>query len=140
MTDVLVTKYYRSALLSLYHLLIEADGHVSSKELEMGEIMRVHEGIPKSEFENLITSIRNLPGEQVLEQCINYLRKTDLNHQVKCLAWLSLIANSDGFMDTTEWALIYRIYAKELKLDLAEIMKKQRELSKTCLDIKVSMY
>lgn len=140
MTDILVSKYYKNALVSLYHLVVEADGHVSTKELEMGEIMRVQENIPKMEFDNLLSSIRGLPKDQVLNQCIIHLKKTDVQSQIKCLAWLSLIANSDGFMDSAEWALIYRVYAKELNLDLADIMKKQRELSRACLDIKVSMY
>jgi uncharacterized tellurite resistance protein B-like protein len=140
MADVLISKYYRNALISLYHLVVEADGHVSSKETEMGDIMRVQENIPKVEFENLLSSIRGLPKDLVLDQCIVNLRKTDIQSQIKCLAWLSLIANSDGFMDSAEWALIYRIYAKELKLDLADIMKMQRDLSRACLDIKVSMY
>jgi hypothetical protein len=39
-----------------------------------------------------------------------------------------VIANADGFMDKTEWQFIYKVYHKELGLNLDEIMKTQKEL------------
>jgi len=43
---------------------------------------------------------------------------------------LCVVANGDGFMDKTEWQLIYRIYHKELNLPLEEIFKVQKELNR----------
>ena len=37
--------HYLEGLVSLYHLLITADGHVDDKEVKMGEIMKKSENI-----------------------------------------------------------------------------------------------
>jgi hypothetical protein len=42
---------------------------------------------------------------------------------------MCVLANSDGFMDKSEWQFIYKIYHKELHLALDDIMHVQKELS-----------
>jgi uncharacterized tellurite resistance protein B-like protein len=54
----------------------------------------------------------------------------DRNLQIRIVAWLCVVANGDGFMDKTEWQLIYTIYHKELNLPLEEIFKVQKELNR----------
>ena len=120
--------HYYGGLVALYHLLINADGHVDEKELKMGDLMKKHENIDDWEFNYHLNRVSELDKEQVIEDCVNSLNKCEYETKVKCIAWLSLIANSDGFMAPEEWKLIYHIYNTELKLNLADILDVQRKL------------
>ena len=64
----------------------------------------------------------------VLSECLEELKKLDHKKQARCVAWLCVIANADGFMDKAEWQFIYNLYHKELHLQLDEVMKLQKEL------------
>ena len=72
--------------------------------------------------------ISDLDKKQIIAECIASLKKCDYQLKVKCIAWMSLIANSDGFMAPEEWKLIYYIYNTELKLDLKDILETQKQL------------
>ena len=119
---------YIEGLVSLYHLLINADGHVDDKELKMGELMKTHEKIDDYMFDFYLNKISTQENEVVFDACVNSLNKCEHDWKVKCIAWMSLIANSDGFMDPEEWKLIYSIYNKELNLNLNDILEMQKQL------------
>ena len=119
---------YLSGLVTLYHLLINADGHIDNKEIVMGELMKKHENIDDWEFDNHLNLISDLDQKQNTKNCISALHKCDYDSKVKCVAWMSLIANSDGFMAPEEWKLIYLIYNTELKLNLKDILEVQKQL------------
>lgn len=120
--------HYCSGLVSLYHLLINADGHVDEKELKMGEMMKKHENIDDWEFNYHMKKVAEKKKEELILECVQSLKKCDYELKVKCIAWMSLIANSDGFMAPEEWRLIYRIYNSELNLNLADILATQKKL------------
>jgi len=120
--------HYFAGLVALYHLLITADGRVDEKELKMGEVMKKYENIDDFEFDYHLKRISELDKEVVIHDCITSLRKCDYDWKIRCIAWLSLIANSDGFMDPEEWKLIYKIYNTELNLDLTDILEMQKSL------------
>jgi uncharacterized tellurite resistance protein B-like protein len=128
MTTTVNNSNFISGLVSLYHLLINADGEIHEKELRMGEFMRKAEDIEEYQFNYLLNKVKGENKTVILQNCIKSLRQCDHSLKVKCIAWMSLIANSDGFMDAEEWRLIYQIYYKELKLDLKEILACQKEL------------
>jgi len=119
---------YFGGLVMLYHLLINADGHVDEKELSMGRLMKKHENIDDWQFNYHLKRISDLNKEQIVAECINSLKKCEYEMKVKCIAWMSLIANSDGFMAPEEWKLIYYIYNTELKLNLKDILEMQKQL------------
>ncbi|MCK5278311.1 MAG: hypothetical protein KAQ62_18485 [Cyclobacteriaceae bacterium] len=119
---------YIEGLVSLYHLLINADGYVDEKELIMGKLMKKNESIDDLEFSNHLNKISELDQSQVVEKCIVSLNKCEYGSKVKCIAWMTLIANSDGFMAPEEWKLIYKIYNNELKLNLTDILEMQKQL------------
>jgi len=48
--------------------------------------------------------------------------------QIRTIAWLCLIANSDGFMANEEWQFIYKTYFHELKLSREKILEEQKIL------------
>ena len=128
MTATTNKESYFEGLVKLYHLMINADGHVDDKELRMGELMKKHENIDDWKFDHYLNKIATLDKDIIIEDCISSLKKCDHESQVRSIAWMSLIANSDGFMDPQEWKLIYYIYNTELKLKLSEIMEMQKLL------------
>jgi uncharacterized tellurite resistance protein B-like protein len=119
---------YIEGLVSLYHLLINADGHIDDKEVKMGELMKAHEKIDDFMFDFYLNKISTQDKKVVFDACVNSLNKCEHDWKVKSIAWMSLIANSDGFMDPEEWKLIYSIYNKELKLNLNDILEMQKQL------------
>lgn len=119
---------HKAVLIKLFYLLVHADGKVNEREMASGKQMIKAEGIHEMEFNNLLESLKKRKKDVVYAECLDELKKLDHKTQVRCLAWLSVIANSDGFMDKAEWQFIYNLYHSELRLQLEEIMKKQKEL------------
>ncbi len=120
---------HKSILVKLFYLLVHADGKVNEREMAIGKQMIKAEGISEIEFDNLLESLKNRRKEIVYAECLEELKKLDREKQIRCLAWLSMIANADGFMDKSEWQFIYKLYHTELGLQLDEIMIKQKELN-----------
>jgi uncharacterized tellurite resistance protein B-like protein len=121
---------YKSTLINLYYLLILADGNVNERELALGKKMIVAEKIDEALFDAQLKQLQEITDHTgTLKQVITELKKLDLKSQIRCIAWMCVIANSDGFMAKDEWILIYKIYHTELKLSLDEIMKTQKELN-----------
>ena len=120
---------YKSTLTSLYHLLILADDNVNEKELAFGKQMLKVESIDESAFKTQMEALKTKESSAIYAECVSGLKKLDKKKQIRCMGWLSAIANSDGFMDKDEWELIYKIYHTELGLPLDEIMKMQKELN-----------
>lgn len=112
----------------MYFLLVHADGEVNDREVQLGNQMAKIEGFSETEFNAALDMLAKRTTTNVYEEGIEELKKLDHQKQVRCIAWLCVIANADGFMDKTEWQFIYKVYLKELGLNLDEIMKTQREL------------
>jgi uncharacterized tellurite resistance protein B-like protein len=115
---------------SLYHLLIEADGLIHEQEIIMGKLMCNHEKFDMGEFQLLLSKYRNMDRQEVYKKCIASLSKIKYASQVRCLAWMANIANSDGFMSPEEWKLIFKIYKRELNIRQEDIIKIQKQLPK----------
>lgn len=121
---------YNSTLTGLYYLLICADGKVNEKELLLGKKMIKAEGFNEEKFEADLHLFKTKDSATIYKECLIGLRKLEPAKMIRSISWMCVIANSDGFMDKEEWALIYKIYNNELKLSLDDIMKTQRELNK----------
>lgn len=120
---------YKYIIIKLYHLLVHADGKVNDREVSSGKQMMKTEGISEAEFATQLEGLKKRNPAVVYSECLEELKKLSRDKQIRCLAWLSVIANSDGFMDKTEWQFIYKIYHTELGLKLDEILKAQKELN-----------
>lgn len=120
---------YKATLTSLYYLLICADGKVNERELSLGRKMMEAEGFGVDNFDAQLEAFKAKNIATLYSDCLAGLKKLDAKSQIKAIAWLCVIANSDGFMDKEEWILIYKIYHTELKLSLDDIMKTQKELN-----------
>ena len=123
-----------SVFAKLYYLMINLDEKVNDKELSLGKQMITIEGFSESEFEKQLERIKRLDVNAVTNEMLSDLRKLTKEQQIRCIAWMCVIANADGFMDRKEWQFIYKIYHKELNISLDEIMKVQNEL------IRLTMY
>lgn len=118
----------KSALIKLYYLLVHVDGEVNDREEALGLQMIKTEGISEPEFISALESLKKRAASNIYTESIEELRKLNHQNQVRCVAWLCVVANADGFMDKTEWQFIYKVYHQELGLNLDEIMKVQKEL------------
>lgn len=121
---------YQLTICGLYYLVICADGKVNERELVLGKKMFKAEGFDETKFDAILDGLKAKDNTAVYSECLKGLQKLDTQKQIRCISWMCVIANSDGFMDRQEWTLIYKIYNNELKLSLDEIMKTQRELNK----------
>ena len=121
---------YKKIITSLYHLVIGADGKINEKELQLGKQMAKTEGMDEAAFLAELENLKSANSAALLSECVLALRKVNVSQQIRCIAWLCVVANGDGFMDKEEWTLIYKIYHTELGLPMSEIMETQKELNK----------
>jgi uncharacterized tellurite resistance protein B-like protein len=121
---------YKTTISSLFYLLVHADGNVNEKELIRCKQMMKTEGVDEAKFNAITEKLKTRDKNEIYLDCIKALKNLDTKTQIKCIAWLCVVANADGFMDKQEWMLIYKIYQTELNLKLDDIMKVQKDLNK----------
>ncbi len=121
---------YKATVSSLFFLLIHADGNVSKKEMMRGKQMMQAEGIDETKFNLLLEKLKLRKPGDIYNECLTAIKKFNVKNQIRCIAWLCVVANADGFMDKKEWMLIYKLYQTELNLQLDDIMKVQKDLNK----------
>ncbi|HMG92382.1 MAG TPA: TerB family tellurite resistance protein [Chryseolinea sp.] len=125
---------FKAIIIRLYFMLIYSDGKVNQGEISLGKKMIETEGISEAEFNAQIESLKKKDSSVVYKECVADLKHLKPELQIRCIAWMCVLANSDGFMDKAEWQFIYKIYHKELHLPLDNIMEVQKELSKLTRD------
>src|SRR5688572_33280729 len=121
---------YKSILTQLYFILIYADGQVNDDERASGNNLVQIEKLDQEEFKVQLELLKSKNPKTLLADCINSLKRLDRTQQIRIIAWLCVVANGDGFMDKTEWQLIYKLYHKELGLPLEEIFKVQKAINR----------
>ena len=125
---------FKTIIIQLYYMLIYSDGKVNQGEISLGKKMIETEGISEAEFNAHIEILRKKDSAAIYKECLVGLKQLKPELQIRCIAWMCVLANSDGFMDKAEWQFIYKIYHKELQLALDNIMEVQKELSKLTRD------
>lgn len=119
---------FKLIITRLYFMLIHSDGKVNHGEISLGKKLIHAEGIDEAYFNSQLESLKGREISAIYEECLADLKRLKPEQQIRCIAWLCVLANSDGFMDRAEWQFIYKIYHKELHLPLDEIMDLQKEL------------
>lgn len=122
---------FKSIIIRLYYMLIYSDGKVNDGEISSGKRMIQSEGISEQEFMIQLDSLKGKDTAVIYRETLTELKRLKPERQIRCIAWLCVLANSDGFMDRTEWQFIYKIYHKELQLPLDVIMEVQKDLVRT---------
>lgn len=120
--------YYAQGLTSLYYLLICADKTIDMRELEMGKTMIEMENLDVNAFYSKIDFFSSEPDKIIYNTCIQSLRNCSETERVRSLAWMKLIANSDGDLDDKEFDLIQHICINEFKLNLNQVLKNEESL------------
>lgn len=120
----------KTTLSKLFFLLASVDGSIKPKEEAIGDAMCSVEGIEPPTFAEMVKGLTAENRTLILSKAITELKSMSRADQVRCIAWMCMIANADGFMEKAEWQLIYKIYHKELNLSLEEILNEQRNLGK----------
>ncbi len=119
---------HKATLSKLYFLLASVDGSIKPKEEAIGTAMCKVEGISKEDFAAMQQDLRTKNAGVIFTESIQELKKMNREEQVRCIAWMCMIANADGFMEKVEWQLIYKVYHKELNLPLEEVLAVQKTL------------
>jgi Uncharacterized protein conserved in bacteria len=119
---------YQTILANLYFLLIHADGNVNEKEAQQADKIIRLENFDGHAFRAQFELLKSSDQTSIYTNSILHLKKLKADQQIRCAAWLCVVANVDGFMDKSEWMFIYKIYSKELNLKLEDIMKVQKEI------------
>src|SRR5690349_12677274 len=120
---------FKTILTRLYFMLVYADGTLNDREISLGKVLVTSEGIDENEFHTQMEALKSKDQSVLLSDSLGALKKLSRKQQIRCIAWLCVVANADGFMDKTEWHFIYNIYHKSLSLPLDEIMAVQKQLN-----------
>lgn len=121
---------YKAILTKLFYLLVSADGAVNDYERTTGRMLAKAEGLNEEDLRAELETLKGRDTTAVLAESIAAIKKLSRPQQIRIVAWLCVVANGDGFMDKSEWQLIYQIYHRELNLPLEEIFKVQKELNR----------
>jgi uncharacterized tellurite resistance protein B-like protein len=120
---------YETVLSKLYHLVVQADGDISESELEVGKKIFKIEGLDQEILAEELRGSAIVDKKLAMLDCIEVLKGMDRSIQIRCIAWMCVVADIDWEIDEDEWAMIYDLYASSLKLPLNEIVFVQSELT-----------
>lgn len=120
--------FFTDTLIKAYHYIVHADGRIDDKEVELGQKMIAEEKIPPEVFTQKMAILDNEKPEELIKTLKIDLKKLSQKDQIKIIAYMSNIANADGFMDPTEWRMIYQLYKDELNLNLDDILTQQKKI------------
>lgn len=119
---------YFKAITHLYYLIVQADHVIDPREEKLGQQMQQVEGIDMDAFSAAVETLRALHEDQIYKKSLELLRQCTEEQQIRIIAWVSLIANADGFMAPEEFQLIHKIYHRELQIDLQAILLQQKKI------------
>ena len=112
----------------LYFLMLSADNIADPAELKFGTKILEIEKIDQKSTMKKIDFLGTLPRETVFENARKILKGLERNDQLKCLAYIKLIAKTDGDLDTSEIDLINNLTNNEIAISMKEISEMERKL------------
>lgn len=120
---------YQTVLSKLYHLVVQADGGISESEMAVGKKIFQIEGLEQQVLTEELQGSVVADKKLAMLDCIEVLKGMDRSIQIRCIAWMCVVADIDWEIDEDEWAMIYGLYASSLNLPLNEIVLVQSELT-----------
>jgi hypothetical protein len=116
-------------LAKIFYLMADIENGIGHEELMvMHKIMKL-EDVPESIFK--IAELQYTGLKSVNEKtadCIKSLEQLNEDDRIKCLAWMSLIANSDGTLGDEEWSLISDLYVDVFDINVRAVLEVRAEL------------
>ena len=124
---------FQNAFSYLYFLMLSADNVADIKELELGKkIIRI-ENLNYREVMLQMDQLTKVPKSEIFTEAVDLLKKVSKAEQLKCLAYIRLIAKSDGAYDEREKELLHDLGMTELNISLQEISETEKELNQVIL-------
>ena len=121
---------FQKAFSYLYFLMLSADNVADIKELELGKkIIRI-EKLNYKEVMTQMDQLTKVPRNEIFREAVQLLKKISKEDQLKCLAYIRLIAKIDGAYDEREQELLHEIGLNEMKVSMQEISDTEKELDK----------
>ncbi len=122
MDNNITSPNFIESTISFYYLIASADGKTNQFESKMYEFLKSSEGISDQDSKATLLKLNAMSDQEIFSNGVDKLNECTKEEQVKCLAWMNKLANSDGRLDDEEWSIIYQVYKKELDLTLEEIL------------------
>jgi len=120
--------FFKDTLIKAFYYIASADGTIDEKEMKLAHAMVDKEGIEVSALKAALEEYEQNNDKRTQKALVDDLKKLNKKDQTKIIAYMSNIANCNGFMDPAEWKLIYNLYKNELNLELEDIIEVQKFL------------
>ena len=124
---------FQEAFAHLYYLMLSADRFATLSELEVGSKVIEFEGFDKGSVMKQIDDLSANPRNQIIGESIDLLKSISKEDQLKCLAYVKMIAMSDGSFDESESDLLHNIGSNELNILPQEIDAVEKKLKQQVL-------
>lgn len=119
---------FQKAFAHMYYLMLSADRIADPSELALGNKIIKYEGFEKADVMEQIDQLSSVTRDQAVEDCIILLKSISNDDQLKCLAYVKMIAMSDGSFDESESNLLHDIGTNELNILPQEIDGLEKQL------------
>ena len=119
---------FTQAFTHLYFLMLSADKIADIKELEIGNKIIKKEQLNKDEIMKGLDELSSVPRNEILAQSLSFLNQLPIDERLKCLAYISLVAKSDGEIDSNESELLTNLCKNELNISLNQVYAFEEQL------------
>ncbi len=123
------SELYPSVICLFYYLVAYADGKASQAEIALMDRIATIEKFNKSEFEKQFLIYNQNDRSTTFNKCVIELKKLDNLEQIRILAWMFIISDSDDDFNAKEWKVIQDVL-NILDQSLNEILNTERSLTK----------
>ena len=120
---------YTSVICLLYYLITYSDGEASQMELSLKDKIAATEKFDVSEFAHQFLIYNQNDRATVFNKCISDLKQLEEFEQIRILAWMFVVSDSDDDFNETEWNVIQDALSV-LDLSLDQILAAERNLNK----------
>ncbi len=113
---------FKEALVIAYYYIINADGIIDPKEVSFGQRMIKQENIRESDYNTKLEELKSLSHEDLKHALKEIMKKLNSVEQVRIIAYMSKVADADGYRDPSEMSSIQDIYS-DLHIHLNDVIR-----------------
>lgn len=108
--------------------MLLADNVADMKELALGKKIIKFEKLDYATVMNQVDDLSRVSKEEVFDQSVGLLKALNKKQRLKCLAYMRLIAISDGSYDEREKELLDKISAGAINISVNELNLVEKQL------------
>lgn len=128
MSSIKKSELYVSVICLFYYIVTYSDEKASNAELSLkGKIAEI-EKFDEIEFEHQLLVYHQHDRTTVFNKCIAHLKDLEYSEQIRILAWMFVVSDSDDDFNEKEWNVIQHVL-NILDLSLSEILVAERNLN-----------